>query len=257
MPGLIWKYKNRILYLVSYTCPIKCPYCFRKNLYVKNSKPAKPEQVVEFVSKHTQIREFIFSGGEPLAKPETIYKITKNLNLLPHIKMIRIHSRLPLVLPKKVNMSAMKRILDTSHKPQYLVLHVNHPEEIAKTETRKTLTALRRMGYILLSHTVFLKGINDSEKTLGELYTDLIELGIKPYSIFHCDNMEHTQKYIVPLTKEIKIMSNLTKTLSGIALPKHIIDSASGNGKIPVPTNFWKFDYKTYTDFRKKSNIVK
>ena len=112
------------------------------------------------------------------------------------------------------------------------------------------------MGFILLSHTVFLKGINDTVKKLEKLFNKLVELGVKPYYIFHCDNMDHTQKFIIPIKKEVEIMTNLRKTLTGIAYPLHVIDSDSGEGKIPVPTEFWQCSLNSYQDFSSKENKI-
>jgi len=249
LPGLIWKYQNRVLFLTTKNCPSKCEFCFRKNLYDKNFKRTSDIKIIDFVKKHKQIKEFIFSGGEPLIVINEIYSLIKELVKIEHLKLFRIHTKLPITYPNKVNLRLMKKVSNETDKPIYLVIHVNTDKEINNSEAQMVIKKLRSIGYVLLSHTVFLKGINDNFNCLKNLFSTLIELGVKPYYIFHCDNMEHTQKFIVPIEKEVKIMTELRKQLSGIAYPIHVIDSESGKGKIPVPTNFWKFKSKQYRDF--------
>ncbi len=248
LPGLIRKYKNRVLLITTKGCPSRCEFCFRKDLYERGFKRAENSEIIKFVGKNKEIKEFIFSGGEPLIVPDQILGLTKALNKIHHLKIFRIHTRLPITFPERVDLKIMERIIKAVDKPVYLVIHVNSPSEISQ-DVSQALLQLRKLGYILLSHTVFLKGVNDNIHSLEELFTRLIELGIKPYYIFHCDNMVHTQKFIVPLKKEIEIMTELRKRLSGLAYPLHVIDSESGNGKIPVPTGFWNCNCEKYKDF--------
>jgi len=250
LPGLIWKYSNRILLITTNGCPSKCEFCFRKNLYKDNFKRASDAQIIDFVKKHKLIKEFIFSGGEPLIVTNEMYFLIKELVKIKHLKLFRIHTRLPITYPDKVDIRLMKKIIKTTNNPVYLVIHINTNIEIDRPETRKVIKKLRSIGYVLLSHTVFLKGINNNVDCLENLFSELIELGVKPYYIFHCDDMRHTQKFIVPIKEEVKIMTELRERLSGLAYPLHVIDSESGHGKIPVPTGFWKCNFESYRDFK-------
>ncbi len=254
LPGLIWKYPNRVLLITTGQCPLNCPFCFRQKLYKKDFKRAKDEVIVKFVKKHKEIKEFIFSGGEPLMVIEDVYNLVKKLSSIKQLKVFRIHTRFPILSPNKVKIKILKKIIKTTTNPWYLVLHVNTPKELENIQTRQTIGEIRRLGFILLSHTVFLKDINDNVEILEKLFSQLIEMGVKPYYIFHCDNMTHTQKYIVPLKKEIEIVTALRKKLSGIANPTHVVDSISGYGKIPVPLNFWQFNPRSYKDFSSFKN---
>lgn len=251
LPQLLHKYPNRVLCLLTTTCRAGCPFCFRKNLYEQHEHPNQlsPEAILHYLSQHPEVEEFIFSGGEPLLEPELLEQLVMQLKALPTIKIFRIHSRLPIIQPKHMPWAQLEKIAKLVQQPLYFVVHVNTVAELQSAATQDSLVRLRQLGFILLSHTVFLKTINDSTQALAELFTRLVEIGVKPYYIFHCDNMPHTQRFIVDIKKEIAIMSALRKTLSGIAYPLHVIDSSSGHGKIPVPTNFWQADLDHYTDF--------
>lgn len=254
IPGLIHKYDNRVLCHLTYRCPSDCEFCFRDKLYEKTKKRAGDDEIAEYVRAHLEIKEFIFSGGDPLIRIKELKDLAIKLSKLKNIKIFRIHSRHPITFPKNVDLEALKAVIKDTKQTWYFVIHVNTFEELNNLETLKVIKELRKAGFILLSHTVFLKNINDNVKKLEKLFSKLVEVGVKPYYIFHCDNMMHTQKFIVSLKKEQQIMTELRKKLTGIAYPLHVIDSDSGNGKIPVPTEFWKCSLNNYLDFSKKQN---
>ena len=256
LTGLVHKYKNRVLCHLTYHCPSNCKFCFRGHLYEKNNKRANNEEIVDYVKSHTEIKEFIFSGGEPLIKPYDLKDLASKLSKLDHLKIFRIHSRQPITFPKNIAFEPLADVIKNTNQPWYFVIHVNTVEELNNPETLIVIDKLRKLGFILLSHTVFLKGINDDIKKLEKLFSKLVEVGVKPYYIFHCDNMAHTQKFIVDLKREQQIMTKLRKKLTGIAYPLHVIDSDSGNGKIPVPTEFRQCSLTNYLDFKEKSNQV-
>ncbi len=133
----------------------------------------------------------------------------------------------------------------------YLSLHFEHPDEIT-APVIKVVSRLRGAGAILLSQSVFLKGVNDDYEVLKELFNRLVELGIRPYYLYRCDPVVGSEHFIVPFDKEIEIMTKLRKELSGIACPTYVIDTPNGSGKIPVPLNFWQFDKKSFTDYNDK-----
>jgi lysine 2,3-aminomutase len=256
IPGLIHKYENRVLCHLTYFCPSNCDFCFRKNLYEKTKKRASDQEIVSYIKNNPKIKEFIFSGGEPLVKTGELKDLAVNLSKLENIKIFRIHSRHPVTFPKNINFRDLETAIKETTQPWYFVIHVNSITELNNPETIKAILKLKKMGFILLSHTVFLKGINDTVKKLEKLFNKLVELGVKPYYIFHCDSMKHTQKFIIPIKKEVEIMTNLRKTLTGIAYPLHVIDSDSGEGKIPVPTEFWQCSLNSYQDFSSKENKI-
>lgn len=248
LPGLVWKYSNRVLFLLTHRCPSGCAFCFREKLYDKESQRASNENVVEFIKQNSTIHEVIFSGGEPLTCSDDVVTIISEL-AHSQVKRFRIHTRLPITFPLNVDIAMLTPLPRLIHQPIYLTLHVNHPAELKKAEVKNTIHELRKAGYILLSHSVFLKGINDSVEILSELFEDLVDLGVKPYYIFHCDHMKHTERYEVNISTEREIMTELRRKVTGIAYPLHVIDSSSGKGKIPVPTMNWKVDASRYSDF--------
>ncbi len=256
LPGLIWKYDERVLLLMTRECPMNCVFCFRKHLYEDAFVRANDNEIVSFIHKNKQIKEFIFSGGEPLQEIKSILSLVNRLEKLKQITIYRIHTRLPILQPKRVSLYNLKKLIRLTQKPIYMALHINHPDELKSQYTRRLIISLRQAGFILLSHSVFLKGVNDSPIVLKRLFTLCIELGIKPYHIFHCDHMTHTKQFVVPLKKEAEIMTTLFRTLSGIALPIHVVDSHTGKGKIPVPTYYWDFDIASYRDFQKNNNLT-
>ena len=131
------------------------------------------------------------------------------------------------------------------------MVHFEHPHEITP-DTIEAIRSLQKAGAVVLSQSVFLKGINDSYDVLFALFNGLVEIGVRPYIIGHCDLVKGAEHFIVPLEKEIKIMTQLRKNISGIAFPVHVIDSPNGCGKVTVPQNFWDFKKKDFLDFNDK-----
>ena len=183
-------------------------------------------------------------------------KFCNALFKLEQIKIIRIHSKLPISAPKLMPWKNLETIAKKTNKTFYFLIHVNSYEELNKKETLETIDRLRKLGFSLLSQTVFLKNTNDSVEKLEKLFNTLIEIGVKPYYIFHCDRIENYQQFQLPLEKEVYLMSELRKKVSGLAYPLHVVDSESGDGKIPVPTNHWQINLKEYKDFSQKKNLV-
>ena len=246
---LIHKYPNRALCLLTTQCQANCPFCFRKDLHCQQNQknPINLEKIINYLKKNPQISELIFSGGEPLLEGALLEEAVLELQTIPNLKVLRIHSRLPIVQNHLIPWKNLENIARKSKLPIYFVLHVNSDQELKSKKIKNSIQRLRQLGYILLSHTVFLKNTNDNLNTLQKLFSKLVELGVKPYYIFHCDNMAHTQKLIVPLKKERQLMNELRKTVSGLAYPLHVIDSE--NGKIPVPSANWQTNLNAFTDF--------
>jgi len=249
LPQLIHKYHNRVLCLLTTECHAHCSFCFRRNLHQTQNKknPINLETIIQYVKKNPSINEFIFSGGEPLLEGQLLEQAVFELEKIKHLKVLRIHSRLPIINPQIMPWKNLEKIAQTSHNPLYFVIHVNRYEELTQANVKKTIEKLRALGFILLSHTVFLKNINDNLNALRKLFNKLVELGVKPYYIFHCDNMQHTKQFVVDLEKERALMSQLRQVVSGLAFPLHVIDSE--NGKIPIPNNSWQCRLNYFTDF--------
>jgi lysine 2,3-aminomutase len=184
--------------------------------------------------------------------PVLLQKLLLELSKLSQIKIIRIGTRLPVSDPQKINQKLIDILKIVKNKTLYILIHFEHPKEITE-QTISAVQKLKQASTMLLSQSVFLKNVNDSFDTLYELFSGLIEIGVKPYYLYHCDPVKGAEHFIVDLKKEIKIVTQLRKNLSGLAFPTYIIDTPNGAGKIPVPLEFWKFDSDKYRDFNGKS----
>lgn len=257
-PGLIHRYPDRVLLKVTNACAIHCRFCFRKNILEDNTFDL--EKAIKYLTKHKEIWEVILSGGDPLTLPDVkIQEILRKLSKITHIKSIRIHTRVPVVAPQRITKKLLSlltkstdqklgkssahftatrsptRIPTHPSKPQKIicVIHINHPREITK-ELAKISQLLLSKNIMLLSQSVLLKGVNDSAKTLSELFRGLIEIGVKPYYLHQLDPAIGISHFKVPLKKARAIYKSLRGNLSGICIPEFMIEQPKGKGKIPV-----------------------
>lgn len=250
--GLVHKYKNRALVLLTMNCSAYCRFCTRRRKVSDIPKGVITDDdlanILFYLKKNSEIKELIISGGDPLTMPELLKKVLKKLSALPQIKIIRVGTRLPSVNPLMVDEKVLDALMVVKKQPLYLMVHFEHPKEITK-DAVQAVKKLQSVSTMLLSQSVFLKGVNDSLETLYSLFTRLVEIGVKPYYIFRCDPVKGAEHFIVDFGREIEIMTELRKTLGGLACPMYVIDAPNGSGKIPVPLNFWKFEKMGYKDF--------
>ncbi len=257
-PGLINKYGNRVLCLLTTECPAYCRFCTRRRL-VGDGAPesAGVDRVdgwVEYLSSHTEVREAIISGGDPFVVDDVLFEYAlERLSSVPTIKVLRIGTRAPVTDPMLVTDKKLDAIAQVEQ-PVYVGIHFEHPSEITPSTVR-CVRDLRSAGAILYSQTVFLKGVNDDYQTLYNLFTGLLEIGVRPYYIYRCDPVPGAAHFRVDPAKERHIMTQLRRTLSGLACPTYVIDAPDGSGKIPVPLEFWDCDTSSYTDFDGKRHV--
>jgi len=258
MKGLVFKYPKRILIELNNICPVYCQFCTRKRETFKKNKweltNEEVKNILNFLENNQEINEVIISGGDPLMSPALLIDLLKKIEKQTNIKIIRIHTRMPITMPKQISQNIFD-FLNDFKKTIYLSIHCNLVEEITD-ESIVVFDKFKKAGIILYSQSVFLKGINDSVEKLEKLFEKLLELGIRPYYIYRCDSVVGLEKFIVPFEKEKKIMTELRKRISGLAYPTYVIDSPQGVGKIPVPLNFWKTKNKM-TDFNGKKIKIK
>jgi lysine 2,3-aminomutase len=240
-----------VLILLTMTCAAYCRFCTRRRIVSDLKKGQLTEKNIrdmkKFLLTHPEISEIIFSGGDPVTQPQLLKYGLKILGSLQQIKIIRIHTRVPVSNPVLLTDDLLTAFAQVKQ-PLYVSIHFEHPDEI----TRPTILAinkLRKIGAILLSQSVFLKGVNDNYQTLFQLYSRLVELGVRPYYIFDCDPTQGVAHFKVPLPQARTIMTKLKSTLSGIACPTFVIDAPQGFGKIPVPLDYWQADLSKFTDF--------
>jgi len=257
--GLVHKYDNRALVLLTMNCAAYCRFCTRRRKVSDIEKGILTESdidnMVRYVKDHPEIKELIFSGGDPSTVPVLLKKALKKFTVLPQIKIIRVASRLPVVNPSMVNRQLISALSVVKKQPLYIMVHFEHPAEITP-EAVNAVKKLQKVGTMLLNQSVFLKGVNDSVETLYELFSKLVEIGVKPYYLYRCDPVKGAEHFIIPFKREVEIFTELRKRLSGLATPTYVIDAPNGAGKIPVPLNFWKCDQGGYKDFNDKEAKV-
>ncbi|MGI9429566.1 MAG: KamA family radical SAM protein [Bythopirellula sp.] len=251
--GLVYKYPGRVIVLLSYTCAANCRYCERQDRVGvgldEEGRLTESEirSAVQFVAEHDEITEVIFSGGDPLTHPHGLRLASQLMAEIPHVRILRVHTRYPLQLPDKVDFDLLAELASLGP-ILYLSVHVDHPDELTP-ETESTIDRIRRLGAVLLCQSVFLKGINDDADILERLYVRLSELGVRPYYIYHCHPIATTMRFVMPLEDEIALMSRLRERLSGIACPQHIFEMRHTTGKLAVPSDHWNVDLASVRDF--------
>lgn len=250
--GMINKYGNRVLCLLTAECAAYCRFCTRRRLVSDIDQGRMSELHVDawvsYLKKHPDVREVILSGGDPFIVSDDFFEYTLNqISSLDTVKILRIGTRAPVSDPSIITC----RKLDVIHRveqPVYIGIHFEHPSEITKSTVR-CIKGLLSAGAILYSQTVFLKGVNDDYQTLFDLFNGLLEIGVRPYYIYRCDPVPGANHFRVELETERLIMTELRRNLSGLACPTYVIDVPHGSGKIPVPLEFWDSEMESYTDF--------
>lgn len=251
--GLVYKYPGRVIVLLSYTCAANCRYCERQDrvgVGLDEQGRLSEQDIREaarFVAQHEEINEVIFSGGDPLTHPRGLAFAGQLMAEIPHVRVLRVHTRYPLQLPEKVDYELLSQLASLGT-TLYLSLHVDHPDELTG-QAEAAIERIRKTGAILLCQSVFLKGINDDEDVLARMFVRLAELGVRPYYIYHCHPIPTTMRFVMSLEDEIALMSRLRERLSGIACPQHIFEMRHTTGKLLVPSDHWNVDLSVVRDF--------
>ena len=243
--GLVHKFRNRVLWKVSYRCAAHCQFCTRVRQIGNPEGDLTNDDIkrcLEYISSHPEVDDVILSGGDPFATPQPTNRIVEGLTTIQSVKVIRVDTRVPIQSPRSMHSTALRELvrrlqLLAESKAVYILVHVNHSDELTR-EARESLTALRKTGIPILSQTVFLKDVNDDISTLTELFQELYYLGVIPYYIYRCDYVQGLERFVCDLGKEREIMTQLRSNLSGMAVPTYVVDVA-GRGKIPIPLKFW------------------
>lgn len=262
--GLIHKFDNRALIKTSYKCAAHCRFCTRIRQIGTDAGTLNGQDIdniIAYLKNNPQIDDVILSGGDPFYTPLITQQLLTLLNEIDSIKVLRIGTRMPLQSPASFDTQTLKNLLsliDTigQQKPFFILLHVEHPDELTP-EVLELIRSLRQYRVTLLSQTVFLKGINDDEETLYDLFRNLYHAGVIPYYLYHCDSVKGLEHFVVGTDSETAIATALRKRLSGIACPTYVMDIEHGYGKVPVPLAFFSEDMARVTDFRGQEITVK
>ncbi|MGY6089960.1 EF-P beta-lysylation protein EpmB [Avibacterium paragallinarum] len=220
-PNILHKYHNRLLFMVKNSCAINCRYCFRRHFpYAENKGDKKNwQKALDYIAQHSEIDEVIFSGGDPLmAKDHELEWLIKRLENIPHLQRLRIHSRLPVVIPQRIT-EKLSALLAQSRFQVVLVTHINHPNEIDDA-LATAMAKLKAAGVTLLNQAVLLKNINDNALTLKALSEKLFAIGILPYYLHLFDKVEGASHFYLDDESAVKIYKELQSITSGYLVPK-------------------------------------
>jgi lysine 2,3-aminomutase len=256
--GIVHKFENRALWKVSFRCAAHCRFCTRfRQIGTPDGDLTNDdiERGAAYIREHPEIDDVILSGGDPFFTPLTALRILGELETIESVKVIRIGTRLPIHAPdsfrRNVHVREMLRRIRLLAKRRevYVLVNISHPDELSR-KVMSVLASLRRTGAHVVSQTVFLKGVNDDTEVLATLFNTLFHAGVRPYYIYRCDYVGGVERFICSFRKEQRIMTELRKRLSGLALPTYIIDAPGGRGKVPPPLGFWESVHgRTFLDF--------
>ncbi|MCB5945857.1 lysine-2,3-aminomutase-like protein [Acidocella sp. KAb 2-4] len=235
LPGIVHRYPDRALLKPLLACPVYCRFCFRREQVGPDGgllSEAELEAAYAYIAAHPGIREVVLTGGDPLIlSPRRLGEILRRLEAVPHVELLRIHTRVPVADPAAVS-PALLAALETQ-KPLYIAIHTNHARELtpaAETACRQ----LARLGIPLLGQSVLLRGVNDSEAALADLFRAMLRARIKPYYLHQLDPAPGTARFYVDPARGREMLRNLRGQISGTAFPTYILDRPGGLGKIPL-----------------------
>jgi len=235
--GIVHRYPDRVLLTPVLTCPVYCRFCFRREAVGDGLlAAAELDAALDYIRNHTQIWEVILSGGDPLVmSPRRLTQIIDALDEIDHVAVIRIHTRVPVVDPKRITgslVTALKR-----KTPVYIVLHCNHADELV-LEAEQAIATLVDHGFPMLSQSVLLKGVNDDPKTMAALMKKLVSHRVKPYYLHHGDKAEGTSHFRTTLAAGRTIIASLRGRISGLCQPTYMLDIPGGHGKVPAAEDY-------------------
>ncbi|GAA03136.1 EF-P beta-lysylation protein EpmB [Photobacterium leiognathi] len=235
IPGLLHKYHNRVLLIVKGGCAVNCRYCFRRHFPYSDNKGNKRQwqQSLEYIAAHPEINEVILSGGDPLmAKDHELQWLIEHIAAIPHIKRLRIHSRLPVVIPNRIT-DALCQILTETRLQTILVTHINHANEIDDA-LKTAMQKLKQANVTLLNQGVLLKGVNDSVAALTDLSETLFDAGIQPYYLHVLDRVQGAAHFMVDDEIARQLMAGLITKVSGYLVPKLTREIGGRASKTPL-----------------------
>src|SRR5438445_4442669 len=235
VPGIVHRYADRVLLKPILLCPVYCRFCFRREVVGKRPAMldrAALERAFDYIRELPEIWEVIVTGGDPFVlAPRRLAAIVRTLDQIPHVAVIRFHTRVPLVDPGRVKPALVRAV--AAEKAVYVVVHANHPRELTP-RAREALTRLSRAGIPLLSQTVLLRGVNDDAAVLEALFRGLVAMRVKPYYLHHADLARGTAHFRTGIESGQRLVRSLRGRVSGLCQPTYVLDIPSGYGKVPI-----------------------
>lgn len=239
--GIVHRHPDRVLLKIVGICPVYCRFCFRREMVgpaaEANLTQAEIDVALGYIRAHPEIWEVILTGGDPfLLSPRRIQEITHALGAIPHVKIVRWHTRVPVVSPERVT-DDLAAALRVSNKTVFVALHANHPRELTAA-ARAAISRFVDAGIPMVSQSVLLRGVNDSVDTLEALMRALVEARVKPYYLHHADLAPGTAHFRTSISEGQALMHTLRQRLSGLAMPTYVLDIPGGHGKVPVGPSY-------------------
>ena len=239
VPGIVHRYPDRVLLLVTDCCSSYCRYCTRSRMVGHGSighGPGHLEQALDYIRRTPSIRDVLISGGDPLAlSDERLDWILTELRRIPHVEFLRLGTKMPAVLPQRITPELCRML--RRHHPLWMSLHFIHPDECTP-ESFLACTRLANAGIPLGSQTVLLAGVNDSVETMKRLVHCLLMMRVRPYYLYQCDPITGSAHFRTPVAKGLEIIEGLRGHTTGYAVPNYVIDAPGGGGKIPLQPNY-------------------
>jgi len=234
--GIVHRYPDRVLLKLVNVCAVYCRFCFRREMVGPGAEPLTAQQLdaaLDYVAAHPEIWEVILTGGDPLVlSPRRIKAVMSRLAAIDHVKIVRVHSRVPVAEPSRIT-PALVRALKIKGKATYVVLHANHARELTDA-AREACDRFIDAGIPMLSQSVLLAGVNDDPQALGALMRTLVECRIKPYYLHHGDLAPGTSHLRTSIAHGQELMRALRGRFSGLCQPEYVLDIPGGHGKSPI-----------------------
>jgi lysine 2,3-aminomutase len=260
--GIVHRYPDRVLLKALHSCPVYCRFCFRREMVGPDGDGlltgAALERAIAYIRDHNEIWEVIFTGGDPLVlSPRRLRAILEQLATIEHVKIIRFHTRVPVVDAESVD-DGLIDALTASGKTTYIAIHANHPRELT-AQAKVAIERLLNAGMALVSQTVLLKGINDDAAILADLMRRFVEWRIRPYYLHHPDLAPGTGHFRLSIKRGQEIVAALRGHVSGLCQPVYVLDIPGGHGKAPLGANTIAADDDGYriADFRGVAHLYK
>jgi lysine 2,3-aminomutase len=238
-PELIRRYPDRALLIATDRCAVYCRFCTRSRIVGSDGGPRSDQRLqaaFDWLRAHPEVRDVIMSGGDPLAMAtDRILRVVAALRAIPSIETIRLATRVPVVLPQRITSELLEAL--RPHHPLWVMTHFNHPRELTES-ARRACRDLADAGFPVMNHTVLLRGINDDAQTLTALFRGLVRERVRPYYLLQTDPVRGSGHLRTPIDAGVRLMEELQGRLSGIALPKLIVDTPGGLGKVPIGPDY-------------------
>ena len=235
VPGLVHRYPDRVLLLVTHECPLYCRYCTRRRIVgdQEGNDPAQLRAAIDYIRRTPAVRDVLISGGEPLGLSDRrLEEILGLLRKIPHLEIIRIGTRAPVVMPQRITAELVSML--RRFQPVWLNTHFNHPLELSPPITRAAMERIVDAGIPTGNQTVLLHGVNDCPVIIRRLMHELVKVRCRPYYLYSCDHSQGLAHFRVPVETGLEILESLWGHTSGFAIPVFVVDAPGGGGKIPL-----------------------